>query len=312
MGNVQICINTVLPMFIYILIGVVIKRTGMMTDAENKRFNKVLFTFFYPVLMFNNIFKADLAAAVDLRLIIFALAFITVTVAVTWAVVVRIESRNSARGAMIQAIYRSNFVLMGIMVVQSIFGDAGLPVVTMLITIVIPFFNIIAVIVLEYFRGGKPDMKNMLINTIRNPLIIGAIAGAICSVIHLSLPYPVETVLDGIAAAAPTVAMIMLGVSFDPSAITAKRRDIMICLIGRLAVIPMIGLPLAAVLGFRGPAFVSLLIIMASPTAVSTYPMAVSLDSDAEIAGSAIMLSTPVSCITLFVWLLIFKNLGIY
>ncbi|MBQ6314641.1 MAG: AEC family transporter [Mogibacterium sp.] len=299
-------------MFIYILIGVVIKRTGMMTDAENKRFNKVLFTFFYPVLMFNNIFKADLAAAVDLRLIIFALAFITVTVAVTWAVVVRIESRNSARGAMIQAIYRSNFVLMGIMVVQSIFGDAGLPVVTMLITIVIPFFNIIAVIVLEYFRGGKPDMKNMLINTIRNPLIIGAIAGAICSVIHLSLPYPVETVLDGIAAAAPTVAMIMLGVSFDPSAITAKRRDIMICLIGRLAVIPMIGLPLAAVLGFRGPAFVSLLIIMASPTAVSTYPMAVSLDSDAEIAGSAIMLSTPVSCITLFVWLLIFKNLGIY
>ena len=312
MGNVQICINTVLPMFIYILIGVVIKRTGMMTDAENKRFNKVLFTFFYPVLMFNNIFKADLAAAVDLRLIIFALAFITVTVAVTWAVVVRIESRNSARGAMIQAIYRSNFVLMGIMVVQSIFGDAGLPVVTMLITIVIPFFNIIAVIVLEYFRGGKPDMKNMLINTIRNPLIIGAIAGAICSVIHLSLPYPVETVLDGIAAAAPTVAMIMLGVSFDPSAITAKRRDIMICLIGRLAVIPMIGLPLAAVLGFRGPAFVSLLIIMASPTVVSTYPMAVSLDSDAEIAGSAIMLSTPVSCITLFVWLLIFKNLGIY
>lgn len=299
-------------MFIYILIGVVIKRTGMMTDAENKRFNKVLFTFFYPVLMFNNIFKADLAAAVDLRLIIFALAFITVTVAVTWAVVVRIESRNSARGAMIQAIYRSNFVLMGIMVVQSIFGDAGLPVVTMLITIVIPFFNIIAVIVLEYFRGGKPDMKNMLINTIRNPLIIGAIAGAICSVIHLSLPYPVETVLDGIAAAAPTVAMIMLGVSFDPSAITAKRRDIMICLIGRLAVIPMIGLPLAAALGFRGPAFVSLLIIMASPTAVSTYPMAVSLDSDAEIAGSAIMLSTPVSCITLFVWLLIFKNLGIY
>ena len=299
-------------MFIYILIGVVIKRTGMMTDAENKRFNKVLFTFFYPVLMFNNIFKADLAAAVDLRLIIFALAFITVTVAVTWAVVVRIESRNSARGAMIQAIYRSNFVLMGIMVVQSIFGDAGLPVVTMLITIVIPFFNIIAVIVLEYFRGGKPDMKSMLINTIRNPLIIGAIAGAICSVIHLSLPYPVETVLDGIAAAAPTVAMIMLGVSFDPSAITAKRRDIMICLIGRLAVIPMIGLPLAAALGFRGPAFVSLLIIMASPTAVSTYPMAVSLDSDAEIAGSAIMLSTPVSCITLFVWLLIFKNLGIY
>ena len=55
MSNIQICMHAVLPLFIYILIGVLVRRTGMMNDAENKRFNKILFTFFYPVLLFSNI-----------------------------------------------------------------------------------------------------------------------------------------------------------------------------------------------------------------------------------------------------------------
>lgn len=312
MENVQICVNAVLPMFIYILIGIVIKKAGMMTSAENKRFNKILFTFFYPVLMFDNIYSADLAAVFDGRLIIFALSFIVVSVLVITAVVVKIEKNNASRGAMIQAIYRSNFVLMGIMVVQNIFGDEGLPTATMMVTVVIPCFNFLAVIVLEYFRGGSADIKRIAINTLKNPLIIGAVIGAVFSIAGIGLPGIGQNVLDGIADATMPMALIMLGVSFDPSAITAKRRDILICLIGRLVIVPVIGLPLAAVLGFRGPAFVTLLIMMASPTAVSSYPMAVAMDSDGELAGSAVMISTPLSCITLFLWLLIFKTLGVY
>ena len=47
------------------------------------------------------------------------------------------------------------------------------------------------------------------------------------------------------------MALIMLGVSFDPSAVRAKRRDIVICVFGRLIAVPAIGLPLAAAMGFR-------------------------------------------------------------
>lgn len=312
MENVQICVNAILPMFIYIVVGIIIKRAGMMSSSENKRFNKILFTFFYPVLMFDNIYSADLGAVFDGRLILFALCFVAATVLVTAAVIVRVEKNNASRGAMIQAIYRSNFVLMGIMVVQSIFGKEGLPTATMLVTVVVPFFNFISVIILEYFRGGKADVKGIAVNTVKNPLIIGALAGAACSVLGIGMPGVAQDVLDGMAAATMPMALIMLGVSFDPAVITAKRKNILICLIGRLAVVPAIGLPLAAAMGFTGPAFVTLLIMMASPTAVSSYPMAVAMDSDGEIAGSAVMISTPLSCITLFVWLLIFKNLGVY
>ena len=107
MSNIQICVNAVLPMFIYIVIGTVIKRAGMMNKEENTRFNKILFTFFYPVLLFDNIYSADLADLIDIRLVCFALAFIAVSVLIITAVIVRIAKDDAARGAMIQAIYRS-------------------------------------------------------------------------------------------------------------------------------------------------------------------------------------------------------------
>ena len=74
MSNIQICINAVLPMFIYIAIGVVIKSLGMMNESENKRFNKILFTFFYPVLLFSNIYEQEITDVVDGRLILFAIS----------------------------------------------------------------------------------------------------------------------------------------------------------------------------------------------------------------------------------------------
>ena len=312
MENLRICLNAVLPMFIYIVIGVIIKRSGMMNDSENRRFNKILFNFFYPVLMFDNIYSADISEIIDIKLIAFALTFITLTVLTVSAVIVRVEKNDAARGAMIQAIYRSNFVIMGVMVVQNIFGKAGLPTASMLVTFVVPFYNFIAVLVLERFRGGKADIRTVALNVIKNPLILGALVGVLFSAIGAGMPAAAADIIGGMSAATTPMAMIMLGVSFDPSAITAKRKNILICLVGRLVIVPMIGLPIAAMAGFRGPAFVTLLIMMASPTAVSSYPMAIAMDSDGEIAASAIMISTPLSCLTLFIWLLIFKNMGLY
>lgn len=310
--NISICLNAVLPLFIYIVVGIAIRRTGMMTDEENKRLNKVLFAFFYPMLMFDNIYNADLSAVFDVRLIVFALAFIGISVIFISLIIVRIEKNDAARGAMIQAIYRSNFVIMGVMVVQNIFGKEGAPAATLLATFVVPFFNLIAVVVLERFRGGRANIGDILINIAKNPLILGSVAGVLASLAGIVLPKFATDVVGGMSSATTPMALISLGVTFDPSVITAKRKNIAISVLGRLAVVPLIGLPIAAAMGFRGPAFVSLLVMMASPSAVSSYPMAVAMDSDAEIAASAIMISTPLSCVTLFLWLFIFKNLGLY
>ena len=64
----------------------------------------VCITFFYPILLFSNIYDADLSVIFDVRLITFALVFVLVSVVIVTAVIIRIEKGSAARGAMIQAI----------------------------------------------------------------------------------------------------------------------------------------------------------------------------------------------------------------
>ena len=106
-------------------------------------------------MMFSNLYGRELEHAVDLRLIGFAVAVVLGMYALTVLFVLKIEKSQKTRGAMIQAIYRSNFVIMGIPIATALVGPNELGSVTVLIAVVVPLFNFLSVYVLEHFRGGR-------------------------------------------------------------------------------------------------------------------------------------------------------------
>ena len=106
--------------------------------------------------------------------------------------------------------------------------------------------------------------------------------------------------------------MILLGASFNKSSVHAGKKNLTICVLSRLVIVPAIGLGLAAMLGVRDVALVSLIAMMAAPPAVSSYTMAEAMDSDGELAGNAVIFATPLSCVTIFLWLFLFKSLGMF
>ena len=67
----------------------------------------------------------------------------------------------------------------------------------------------------------------------------------------------------------------------------------------------------AALLGFRGVEFATLIGIFASPCAVAGFAMAQQMDSDAELAGNCVVFTTALSCLTLFGWIVLFHTLGV-
>ncbi len=312
MSNFLVCINAVLPLVIYIAVGILLRKTGMINEAEVKRFNRLLFAAFFPVLMFDNIYTADIRSAFDPKLLTFAAVFIIISAFVSCLAVLKLTDDPHKRGAMAQAIYRSNFVLMGLVITENIFGKESLSVTTALITVVVPLFNVTAVIVLETFRGGSVSPKNMIKNVITNPLILGAIAGIAACLCGLTLPGSLDSVVSGMAACVTPVALVLLGASFDLSEVVAMKRELAICVVGKLIVWPAIGLPIAYLMGFRGAGFVGLIVLTAASTSVSSFTMAEAMDSDSELAGSAVMFSTLLCCVTMFCWLYLFKSLGAY
>ena len=140
-ANFIVAFKAVVPVFVLIGIGLVIQRQRLFSEAELRRVNRMVFQIFFFVMMFYNLYTTNLGEMFRPRLVVFALTALAVVYGAAFALVYRGERSNRRRGAMIQAIYRSNFVLMGVPLVGNMFGEANIAVTTMMIAIVVPIYK---------------------------------------------------------------------------------------------------------------------------------------------------------------------------
>lgn len=312
MENFYISLNAVLPMFIMLFIGFAIRKLNILKESFLPPLNKLVFTVFFPFLMFNNIFGSDFGSVFNPKLLIFAVAAVAVIYVLSVGFTLIAEKSNYSRGAMIQAIYRSNFVLMGMPIVENIFGEGKLGMTAVLVTVIVPMYNILAVITLEVFRRNKIDLLKILKGIVTNPLIIGSVAGILAVALNIKLPQAIDSVVSDIAGAATPIALMILGASVTFKSIKKCRRNLVICILARLVAVPAICLTSASLLGFRGVDFVSLIGLFCSPCAVSSFTMSQQMGSDYELSGATVVFTSITACFTMFLWIFLFKQLNFF
>ena len=312
-SNFFIALGAVVPLFILIGIGAMVKFLRLLTETELNHINRMVFKVFFSIMMFYNLYTADFASAFRPKLIVFGslgvIALFVLSMAAAYALEKEVPIR---RGAMAQAIFRSNFVLLGIPIIGNIFGANELAIPTMMIAFIVPIYNVLAVIALETCRGGKLHLYPTIKNILKNPMILGAIFAGIARFIGISLPAPVLKPLGEVAAATTPVALIILGASFRLGSTREHRWELIFCTVSKLVLAPALMLGLAAWLGFRGVDFVTLIAIFATPCAVASFAMAQQMGSDAELAGNCVIFTSGLSCFTIFCWLLATKSLGLF
>lgn len=115
---------------------------------------------------------------------------------------------------MVQGIFRSNYILFGLPMAASLYGTANTGTTAVLIAFVIPLFNRLSVVALEYLRGGKVSVKRIFAGVITNPLIVGALVAFAFVLIGIQLPTVVEQTVRDISKIATPLALIILGGSF--------------------------------------------------------------------------------------------------
>ncbi|MFR1707341.1 MAG: AEC family transporter [Clostridium sp.] len=308
MENLILSINVVLPLFFTMALGYVLKCLKMFDDSTLKIMNNVTFKAFLPLLLFYNIYKTDLNGAVDLRLMLFAILSVTITFIILCILIPSIEKDNRKRGVLIQGIFRSNFVIFGLPVASSLFGDDKIGVVAILIATVVPLFNMLAVICLEIFRGGKPDIKNTLKGIITNPLIIASIIGVCFLLLGVKLPTAIEKSVSDISKIATPLSLILLGGSFAFTDVKTHLKQTILGVTGRLIIVPLILMPISILLGFRNVELLALLLIFASPTAISSFTMAQKMDGDSDLAAQIVVFTSAFCILTVFLWIFILKQ----
>jgi predicted permease len=309
-NNLVISVQAVIPMFCLLLIGVFVKKSKILTDRELPQVNNLVFRIFLPVLMFSSIYDSKISGAMNSGLILFALAAVLFVYFGALAFSFFIEKNNAARGSLVQAIYRSNLVIMGLPLVSGIYGHKSLGTVAVMVSVIVPVYNVLAVITLEIFRGQKTSWGKVITGILKNPLIIGGAAGMLAVLLQVRLPDVIEEIVTETAGAATPLALIVLGASFHYSSIDRCRRNLVICVASRLVAVPGVCLAAAAALGFRDVEFVTLIAVFASPCSVSSFTMAQQMDSDSELTANCIAFTTALASLTMFLWIFLFKQLG--
>lgn len=308
-NNFIVSLEAVLPIAILIGVGLLAKRMQLLTREEISHVNKLVFKILFFCLLFQNMYNADFSIAFQPQLLLFAFIAILATVAIASVVVCHFVKDNKRRGAMIHSIYRSNFIIIGIPVAANIYGHDNIATTAMLITVVIPLYNILAVTIFETFRGNQIHLKPVLLGIIHNPMILGCLTGILFNLCHLTIPHAILKPIFQIGSATTPLALILLGASFTISSVVKNRLSIMLCSFARLIVAPAIILPIAVWMGYRNIELVSLMTVFAAPCAVVGFTMAQQMDSDYELAGNCIIMTSGLSCFTIFGWIFLGKVL---
>ena len=308
----MISANAVLPMCLVMALGYGTRRLGWIRREEISAINKIAFRIFLPCLLYYNVYCSDLSGSFDPLLMAYAVGGVLLTFGLSLGYTLLTEKLPERRGVMIQGMFRSNYVIMGIPVATALLGADQLGTVSILIAVVVPLFNMLSVIVLEVFRGQKPKPLHILGQIAKNPLVIGSVLGILTLAAGIRLPHILEQTIQNISAIASPLQLFLLGAFFQFSGLKTYRRELVTVSAAKLIVAPGLFLGLGALLGFRGVAFVSLIGVFASPTAVNSFTMAQQMGGDAELAGDIVVTTSAVSILTMFLLIFLFKSLGVF
>ena len=317
MDSFMFALSAVAPIVLAVVVGYFFKKIGMMDESFAKKANKLVFRAFMPVMLFVNIYKMSLSD-VDLGFIGYCLIARLIVFALSIPACIMIAGKKDRVGVLVQAIFRSGYSLIGIPLAGSLYGDDGMIAATILSAAIIPCFNVLAVISLSALgndSGEKISPKKIILDIIKNPLIIGIFAALACVAFRtfvfepagitfrLSDITPLFQVLQYLANLAIPLALLVLGAQFEFSAVAALKKEIIFGTLTRTVIVPALVIGVAFIFfrdRFNAAQFATLVAAFATPVAVPSVPMVQEMGGDVTLAGQLVVWSTLVSALTVF------------
>lgn len=310
MDDLLFSLNTVFPLLGMMAIGFAARRLGIIGESAARQINACVFKIFLPLLLCFNIVDTKLGASFDGRTLLYAFVTTLSCFGVLFFVTPRLCHDRASCGVLIQGIARSNYAIFGIPLVSMMYPNADTSIAVIMVVVVVPVFNVLSTIALMVFAGERTHPLRILKGVLLNPLIIATLAGFLLWYFQIPLPTMIETPLRNLGSIATPLALFILGASLDFGKARANGKLLVISVTGRLIGVPLIFLSLAIALGIRDVSLAALIAVYASPTSVSSFPMAQQMGGNGDLAGGQVVFTTVFSILTVFLWVFALRSLG--
>lgn len=312
MSNLIYSINATLPIFLLIILGKVLKTTKIINNEFTKTADRYVFRIALPALLFSDLTENNVGSAFDGKYVLFCFSVTIFSIAVLWGLTEKFMKNEEQKGAFIQGSYRSSAAILGLAFINNMYDSVGMA--PLMIIGCVPLYNIFAVIILTLKGdngGKKPNMKETFINVMKNPILLSILIALPFALLNLHFPSFVNKAIGSVANTATPLALISIGASFEGKKALKKMKPTLLASFIKLILLAGLFLPLAVFFGYRNQELMALLVMLGSPTTVSSYIMAKNTRNDGILTSSIIVLTTLLSSLTLTLWIFVLKSFGV-
>ena len=301
-------LNSLFPVFAIIVLGHILKRFGMTNDLFLSKSDRLIYFVLFPILLFWKIGTAPPAASINFNYCLAALSAVTVVYVLSILYIKICRVGQFQAGTFSQSCYRFN-TYVGMALVLTAFGEAGVQYFGILIGIIIPWINVMAVIVLIWFSGQRFSFWKQVQVTLKavftNPLFIACVAGFIFSNTLGAFPKSIDNTFSLLSSVTIPLALLSIG-----GALTLKSLktylNLSIAASGfKLLVLPLTGYIMLSFFNVTGLPFNVSMVLFTLPTSTAMYVLSSQLNSDTDLASASIFVSTILSFFSLSIALML-------
>ena len=300
--------DALIPVLALIMAGFLIQRTNVLPPTFWPSAEKLTYFLLMPATLIHSMAGKQIGSLPWVRILLTVEGAVLASAALLmlWWLTHR-HMGGPAFTSLFQGGVRFNtFVVLAL--AENLFGKDGLFLAAMGAGFMIILINVLCVSAfsIAVSNGTKLSVKRLLIDLLRNPLIIGCVIGVGVNISGFKLPLAIDGILALGGKAAFPVGLMAVGAAYRAENLMLHWHPLLVTSSVQFICKPLIAWSLATYLGLTGTALSVAVLLFSVPTAPSAYILSRQMGGDHDSMAAIITVQTCVSFITLplTVWLL--------
>jgi malate permease and related proteins len=294
-------IETIIPIFLIIIFGYILQQRGLLMAQFIQEANRFVFFFSLPALIFTGIMKSDIKD-IGMTNILSVIIPTLVILCLAFLLALALGLKKGTLGSFVQTTFHGNITYIGLAVLYYMLGDEGLKKGSILIGFLILVNNTFAIAVISWTSQKHSNISKSLASIAKTPLIIATFLGMVLLYLGIPVPKLLMKSMGILANIALPMALIIIGASMSLNTLRNSIRLSGIISIMKLMVLPFLSFLFCYFYGISAQDMLPGIILMATPTATTSFILANELGGDTELASGAITLSTLLSPLAFVFW----------
>ena len=296
-------IVVLLPVFLTIALGAVLKQTGLVRDEHWSAVEHIAYYVLFPAIVTKSIAVADFSgvpvARMALAMILAILTMFALALVLRRPLQAVLGMDGPAFSSFFQGVTRwHTFLALAIM--PLVFGPQGIALAALAAAAMIPLLNVGAVSVLAtYAAGTAPSLKGVMKSLATNPFVLSSLAGIALNLSGFGLAAPIEQTLELIGRGALAVALLSAGAGLEFARLRHAGPAVAVATSFKLALMPLFMWGWTWVLGVDGLPQAVAIVAGGVPSAAASYILARKMGGDAPLVALILTAQTLAAAFTL-------------